>query len=32
MHVKTKVLKWDKNEVNKIHYEGDTPIAIKLLE
>ena len=32
MHVKTKVLKWDKNEVNKIHCEGDTPIAIKLLE
>ena len=26
-HVKTKVLKWDANEVEKVHVKGDTKIG-----
>lgn len=32
IHVKTKILKWDQKEVEKIHIKGDTKIAMDLLE
>lgn len=31
-HVKTKILKWDYQEVIKLHSEGDTKIAQGLVE
>lgn len=32
IHVKTKILKWDNNEVAKLHTKGDTKIAQQMLE
>lgn len=32
IHVKTKILKWDSREVEKVHGKGDTKIAMDLLE
>lgn len=32
IHVKTKILKWDQKEVERIHERGDTKIAIEMLE
>ena len=32
IHVKKKVMRWDINQVDKIHIKGDTAIALDLLE
>ena len=32
IHVKTKILKWDPDEVHKVHNEGDTKIGQELMQ